>query len=601
MLKLPNYFCLRFILIAFLTILDITNVSAAETIVQPIGNLVQVWSPVLVNRYLAKWDPNIIPGVTDPFDTHFAVTEIQPTKAMYFVRVYTGTNSIGTFLLRASSVRGLTPQQIKNIAALENTPTKIEYVKVPAGAQYGLWTGIAGPINSPGHRWGNGGAEQIKIINKHTDQNPPLPDPARFANYTIAPIQNYMNGVLIGNKALSYTQSVSSGNAGKVAAYLDHHLPQPYSDMEDVYTTLDFINADGPPELAAALNQISPINFDTYSTVFFRNELLFQKNLFEHTQDGYENINVLNLKSCTKQPLTLNRKCFASWVNLAAEQGEQSQGTNRVGFYYQTGALMAGTDCQILPNVKVGAAAAYFRDHLGWNASGGNADLNNVKVGIYSNYFNSDYFLNSSLTGGANWNSAERNMNFTGNGFAVLTGLLSDTLTVNRTATSDQTGQNLGLNFIGGKNLQFNEWNLLPTAQISYFYSRQDSFDESGAADLNLHVQDFSAQTIRTQLALLLGKLFCTPQGSIVKASLQLGWAHNFPLDNRVITASLPALGGDFSVNGYNQQTNELLASASISTKVIKKFWVDAQYNAFLSHGFNSQAVSVILKYYFDI
>lgn len=583
-LKLVRYV---FITLLLITIAQNTFAQNISPIIQPLGFTIQVWDAASVNAYLAKWDPNIILGVTDPFDTRFPVTEVQPTQPMYFVRVYTEPNSgpLGSFIVRASVVRGLTRQQIRDILALPVLPVKIDYVKVPGGRKYGLWTGIAGPIMSPGHEWGNGGGLQTKIIGQETNPNPP-PDLPRWADYSRLPPESYMNVQVIGNKALSYSEVVKSGNAGKVAAYLDQHLPQPYSDMEMVYATLDYINADGPPELALALNQISPTVFDTYSTTLFRNDLLFERSLLEHPLGD---------------PGPYNRNCFSSWLNLAGEEGNQSQATDRIGYYYQTAALMSGADCRIGPNFKVGAGAGYMRDHLGWNKSAGNAEINNGKIGVYASYGASDYFVNSALTAGYSWSTATRHMNFSGVGIAVLSQLVVDTLSVNRTATSNQYGGNVGFYINGGKNFQFNEWNILPTAQISYFYSEQDTFNESGAGDLNLRVQDFDAQTIRTQLALLLGKMFCTPQTGIIKTNVQLGWAHNFPLDNRVITASLPSLGGAFSVNGDHQETNELIASANIGTQVKKRFWIDAQYNAFFSHGFNSQALALIVKYYIDI
>jgi outer membrane autotransporter protein len=140
----------------------------------------------------------------------------------------------------------------------------------------------------------------------------------------------------------------------------------------------------------------------------------------------------------------------------------------------------------------------------------------------------------------------------------------------------------------------------MPTAQISYFYSGINGFNENSADDLDLHVQSYAAQTMRTQLAMILDRVFNLRQGAKINAGLLLGYAHNFPMDNRVITASLPALGGTFTVNGYKEQANEALIGATLSTKVRKKIVIDAQYNAVLSHAFNSQTVSLLFNYYLD-
>lgn len=559
------------IYILHLFALFVLPVAHAQDIIQPIGTLIEEWDPALVNQYLAKWDPNIIPGVTDPFDTRYSVSEVQPSAPMYFVRVYTEPNSgpLGSFIVRASLVRGLTPEQIRDILALPELPQKIDHVKVPGLGKYALWTGIAGKIMSPGHEWGNGGGLQTKIIGKETDPSPPA-DPDRFADYSRLPPDSYMNAHYIGNYALSYRESVSNGNAGRVADYLDHHLPLPYSDMEDVYTTLDFVNEDGPNELAAALAQISPIVFDSYSTIAFRNGLLFHSLLFKRFEPP--------IQGCS------------FWGTVAGEQGSQTAEEDRIGFYYQTGLIALGKDWRISPAVTMGTAAGYFRNHIGWN-SRGNADINHLQLGIYSTYSPSDYFFSSAATIGFNWSDASRVMNFSGDGIAVLSGLVVDTLGIHRAATSHQKGQDLGLYLTAGRNIPFNDWLVTPLAQIFYFYSGQDSFSENGAQDLNLNVGNFIAQTIRTELAMDLSKCNTT---------FHLGWGHNFPLDRRAITANFSALGGQFSVKGFNEQTNELLAGLYVSSHTHKHVWIDAQYKGNFSHGFNSQSLSLLIKYLLD-
>lgn len=569
----------------------------AVTVVQPIGTLVQEWDPALVNTYLEKWDTNIVPGVTDPFDTHYPVSEVQPTQVMYFVRLYTSPGSpLGSFIVRPSVIRGLTPEQIRNVLALPSIPTNLVYVKMLPGAQYGIWTGVAGPINTPTYPWGQGGGEQTKIIGKETNASPPA-DPARFADYSRLPSDSYINPQSINVYALSYAQAVTGGNASKVAAYLDKHLPVAYSDLESVYTTLDFISADGPLELASALRQTSPINYDAYSIVEFRNDLLFEHILFEHVQNN----KIPSGKTADSKASHSSAKgCFASWINVTGEQGEQTSAMDQVGFSYQTGLLAGGVDCEIYPQLNFGIGAGYLQDHVGWNSSAGNASIYNAKLGIYANYLIAEYFFKGAITNGFSWSSAQRHIDFSGVGLAALTGLVTDVLDVNRTAVSHPTGQNLGLYLMGGKKIKLNTWKLKPLAMLSYFYSRQGGFDETGANDINLSVEPFNAQTIRMQLAMVLDKVLNLKPDVLIETSLKLGWAHNFPLDHRTIRAGLVGLDGSFSVNGNSDETNELLAGAKISGMVNKKTRIAAQYYADLSHGFNSQTFLLLLNYYLD-
>ena len=43
-----------------------------------------------------------------------------------------------------------------------------------------------------------------------------------------------------------------------------------------------------------------------------------------------------------------------------------------------------------------------------------------------------------------------------------------------------------------------------------------------------------------------------------------MGWAHDFPLDNRVINAGLTVLGGAFAVHGFTGETDSLLLGAGL-------------------------------------
>lgn len=438
-----------------------------QSLVQPIGTLVQVWDAdgsTGVNAYLAKWDSHIVPGITDPFDPGVKVTEIQPTQTMYFVRFYTGTDPRGSWIMRAQFVRGLTPAQIRDIFALPEVPTGIVMVKVPPGAQYGLWTGIAGPIWSPGYYWGHGGGQQTKIIGFHNDPTAPA-DPARFASYDRLPGESYTNAQTIGDQALAYKRMVNSGGAGRVAAYLDRFIPAPYSDLEYVYTALDYLNWTdyGPAPLAAALNQISPERYGALSNLGLRTSLLFGNALLERSQslrlglagapgpqtlgEGLGRLAQLayvcsftnpRMASPGMMPSAGARGGFGFWARGVGEFGDQASLGGLTGFDYRTGGLVGGIDWQPRPEVILGFGAAYLGSDLNWNNDGGNANISNAKFGIYASYFTPRFFLDGVVSGGVNWTSAQRRLNFTGVGVSWVSGLPGDFLEINRSASSNQ-------------------------------------------------------------------------------------------------------------------------------------------------------------------
>lgn len=139
-------------------------------------------------------------------------------------------------------------------------------------------------------------------------------------------------------------------------------------------------------------------------------------------------------------------------------------------------------------------------------------------------------------------------------------------------------------------------WDLTPFARLSYFYLNQDAFSEQGANSLNLTVQGFNAQTLRTQLGLRAGHTFGIQGDVKLRPELQVGWAHDFPLDNRVINAGLTELGGTFAVNGFKGETDSLLAGVGVTVQLTSGVAVTGRYDAELRRGFQSQLVNLGLR-----
>lgn len=578
------------------------NSAFAQTVVEPIGTRVQNWNPTLVNQYLAKWDSHIIPGVTDPFDHRYPVSEVQPTAPMYFVRVFTQPKSgpLGSYLVRAQFIRGLTPAQIRRALALPDVPVGIVYVKVPGSAKYGLWTGIAGAINTPGHEWGDGGTPQTKIIGQETNPNPPA-DPARFADYSRLPTDSYMNEALIGNHALSYSQVVNHGNAGHIARYLDHFIPAPYSDMEMVYTALDFANVDamGTSQFANTLERLSPDMLATSAIVAFRSDLLFATAIVTQPLMSWREYTRYSCDQAMKYvPLP---PCRQQWLNVVGEQGQQRNGDHRVGFSYQSGGLTGGADCFITPNLMLGGAAAYLHSGMGVDAHRGGGDINQIKLGVYANYLTPNVLINASLTSGVNWANYHRHMHFEGIGYAVLTDLPVDALMVDRNAMSHTMSDNMGLHLTGAKHLPFGPWYVRPIVNLSYFYFHQNAFVEHGADSLNWHIAPLVTQTLRTQLLLAWGYTRLFKEKTITDANMWIGWAHDTLMTRQKISGHLAALGGQMTVYGDNQAPNALLLSIGMTTnltKLSRKLWLELRYQADLSHALQIQTGFLTLSYH---
>ena len=570
-------------------------------LVLPIGNTIQIWNSTDVNAFLATQ------GYTNPpFPDNQGLPQTMPTQLLNLVRVYNpaaGSYAQGRFIMPAQSLRGLTPVQIRDVFALPAIPTDITLVRLPANVA-ALWTGIAAPIA----QYGPGGAQQSFLIGSYPGGSYPFP------------VSAFVHPQPLGPLALSYALPLEGrGNAGKIGAYLDRFLPAPYSDLENVYNTLDFLNwVDwGTTPLQNALNQISPERFSSLSSLGQRNSLLFGDALLQRSQSLRQGLAGGELSggslgeglgrlaqlayvcgfsdprqvSPTLLPSQTARRGVGLWARGVGEFGNQASGSGFTGFGYHTGGVVGGIDWQPRRDLILGFGTAYLGSDLNWNNSGGTALVNNAKFGLYATYFTPRFFLDGVFTGGVNWTHANRRI-------TILSGLPSD-LAIDRNAASSSTGHDLALHLQGGVNLPVAGWDLTPLARLSYFYHNQDGFSEQGADSLNLTVQGFSAQTLRSQLGLRLGRTFGLPSEVKLRPEVQVGWAHDFPLDNRVINAGLTVLGGTFAVNGFRGETDSLLLGAGLTAQLTSGVAVTGRYAAELRRGFQAQMVNLGLRFDF--
>jgi outer membrane autotransporter protein len=490
----------------------------------------------------------------------------------------------------------------------------ITNVVIPANVTP-LWIGYAGPILNP--YWGKGGGQQFFIMSNMLQ----YPDYQLYETNNYPYTGSFLHGQALGAQAMLYKPTVGGGNAGRVAAYLDQFIPRPFSDLENVYTLLDYLNyaGYGPGPLKAAMQQISPERYDALSTLGLRANLLFGDALMQRNQtlrlglaggsgeaaaaalpEGLGRLARLAYSCSFSDPRMVSPGMLPSqvmtrgigiWARGVGEFGNQGSYGERTGFVYNTGGVVGGVDWQPRQDVIVGFGATYLGSALNWDQSGGNADVNYAKFGLYGSYFNPRWFVDGVFSGGLNWASTQRNIN-----------ILSDTPLipgVSRIATSSQTGHDLTVQCRGGVNFPLWNWSLTPMAGLAYFYLHQNAFEEQGADSLNLNLRANEAQTLRSTLGARLARTFTAPSGNKITPEASLGWAHDFTLDNRVINASLAELGGSFATNGFTGDTNSLLAGAGITAQLTNGVALSGRYNTEVGRSFVAHMVNLGLRYEF--
>ncbi|MGC8491981.1 MAG: autotransporter outer membrane beta-barrel domain-containing protein [Syntrophobacteraceae bacterium] len=526
------------------------------TLVQPTGTLVTVLDPIQVNAYLAG------KGYTNPpFDTGTRVTDIITTKELNFVRVYSPPgNAAGSWIMRASTIRGLTPAQIKVAFALPSLPTRIVYVAVPAGST--VYTGIAGPIPS----WGNGGAQQSYL-------------------YYYIPRGSFEHDQPLGNRALLYAPALGdTGNAGRVAAYLDGLTPAPYSNLESVYSALDYLNYGDPAPLRAALNQIDPERYEAFTRIAIRNELLFGNAVAQRGSFSADPATTHAVDVDSGPCAPWGQRDLNIWFGGIGEFGSQADSGDHTGFAFNTGGIVFGMNILRYEKLVLGAATGYLGTNLDWNIGGGDAHLDNTQWGIYGQYGDSTgFFLDALTAGGYESGTANRNINFP---------------QVDQVAHADIDGFDMTAQVRGGYTFRIADWSVSPVAALSYFLTSRDNFTETGADGLNLNVRFREGHTFRSRLGVKAGKQISI-NGMPAAPSLELAWAHEAPLDDRAIAAGLSGQPGSFTIYGLNGDIDSLVVNAGLRGQLTANTSLSTGYQAEIGDRFTSQQVDVRLVHTF--
>lgn len=511
-----------------------------------------------VNYICAQWD-NEETTETPPFDVRYPVTEIILTVPQHFVRLL-GTpksGSNGAWIMRSEYVRGKTPAELRDIFALPAPPIAIVDVEMPAspnpatGKDYVLWTGIAGPIRGPGHDWGDGGSVQNRLVADYGT--------AYFPNYGYTNANTRIHRQPLGAYALSYRPMAGLGNTYNIASYLDTYIPVAYSDLENVYTDLDYLNfVDfGPCPLRNALHQISPERYDALAYLDFRNALLFGESILEvQLYRQWQNRWFPCESSCACDRATPN--VWLQSVNEWTTNVPVGCGDN---FKYTTNGLIACADWQVRPDITIGISATGLGNSLKWCACSGKAKSGTIKGGLYANYFRRQFFINGLLCGGGTWSSAHRSIEF---------------YNVNRNACSHQTAGDFQAHLQTGLTVK---QGIVPYARLSYVLNRQGAFNECGADSLNLNVQAYTTHTLHTNIGVELNHLFQKARVSIMPL-VQLAWADDFFLRSRVIKAQLCGPQGCLCVHGMDEMGSYFVGSVGLNVIFNNCFTLLARYEA---------------------
>jgi len=561
---------------------------------QVVGGMV-LPSGQVVTGPVYRSNGSFVPSITTGADANLYINSVPPTQSFtnnlpaavvltsvpsLYVRGFTSnvTGAVGGFIAPSNAIRGLTPQQVRDVLALPYTPDSLTLVNVPAGTcvLYGNAAPIntnfaANPpaINTPGP-WGNGGALQARLIGASSDPN------CRNASNISA--SNFFNQQMIQGYALAYRPNAGVGNTYAVAAALDvGAFPTQFTDMDNIYNALDILNVGSPVGLQAALKQLDGESYADFGFMRMQSARVFLDVLHQQMR-GTRALRAPSVRATTSagapmnltEPVSLAGDLADGFKRQMAAGGQRRSESGGVWFapYGSAGALYgdstthsmtyglhgfaAGGDLTVFDNLLLGISLSYSSNAFSTSIPSNNGTNEAVSVAAYASYAPDAWYVDAALGYAYNWSSLTRTVVFPG---------------VFRTATGNPSANQ----FLGSIESGF-AFSLSPRLALTPFgrfevtASTQNGFAETGGGAISLNAVAQTTTNVRTILGVQLSSSVSVIEPQDLWLAVRAGWAHDYADLSGSLTANfLGKPDTSFTVIGPTPDRNAATIGASLN------------------------------------
>lgn len=208
---------------------------------------------------------------------------------------------------------------------------------------------------------------------------------------------------------------------------------------------------------------------------------------------------------------------WSAFITGSLGGGDKDRTTNEEGFDFRTDGLTGGMDYRFSTTTVFGAALGYAHSAVDLNSNGGELDARGVSMSLYGTYYASQaLYFDAVLNYASNQYDQERNIVYT-----------VGPTTVNRTARSDPDGRLLALSIGGGYEIAFkNGSSVEGSLRLRYLDTTIDSYSETGAAELNLHIEEQNTHLFSSSLGTRASWPLSFKWGVVVP-QMDLSWEHD--------------------------------------------------------------------------
>ncbi|MFO1161555.1 MAG: autotransporter outer membrane beta-barrel domain-containing protein [Reyranellaceae bacterium] len=530
------------------------------------------------NRFIDSVPP------TQSFTNNLPATVVLTSVPTLYVRAYTldVTRPVGGFIAASNSIRGLTPQQVRDVLALPYLPDSLTLVNVPAGTC--VLFGNAAPITGtfapkgPPHAiptpgpWGNGGVLQVSLIG-------PTSDPT-CQNAAFLPQENFFNRQLIQGNALAYRPNAGVGNTYAVAAALDvGAFPAQFSDMDNIYNALDILNYGSPAGLQAALKQLDGESYADFGFMRMQSARVFLDVMHQQmrgTRARRAPPAASGIAETAEAPLNLTEPAplvsdladglkrqmaaggqrrtesggvwFAPYGSAGAVYGDSTTHSTTYGLH----GFAVGGDLTVADNFLLGLSLSYSSNAFSTSIPSNYGTNEAVSVAGYASYAPDPWYIDAAFGYAYNWSSLTRTIVFPG---------------VFRTAQGNPSANQILGSVESGVAFPLNPHTALtPFGRFEVTTSTQNAFAETGAGAISLTAAAQTTTGVRTILGLQLSGSTTVVEPQDLWLAVRAGWAHDYADLSGALTANfLGKPDTSFTVIGPTPDRNAVAIGATLN------------------------------------
>jgi outer membrane autotransporter protein len=237
------------------------------------------------------------------------------------------------------------------------------------------------------------------------------------------------------------------------------------------------------------------------------------------------------------------------WAKGFGSQGEQGNVANMNGYDTDAYGLMLAYDKPLNNQTRVGFGGGYANSTIDGNNSSGSTDIDSYQITGYLHHEPGPWFAQAAVTAGVNDYESTRQIVFPG---------------VNRTATSDYSGQQYSGIVTVGKHYQVNETTITPLASLQASHIRVGSYTESGAGDANLRIESQDYTFVQSTLGVKAERVIRSGNSTYAPEA-HAKWLHDFKSTTMEQDAAFTGGGAAFTAQGIKQDRDLFNVGAGVT------------------------------------